>query len=239
MSGQMAMIARGIITQLRIGRPHDVPGLARKSAYHRQPVTGPVAVAELGLVGDQVGNTRVHGGPEKAVYAYPLAGYAGWQAEFPDMTDRFGPGAMGENLVVDGLDESSLCLGDIIRCGTATLQIAQIREPCSTLAAVMGTSRVVKAMVRSGRCGWYLRVLESGIIAPGDGHDVIDRPNPAWPINRFTPIAAGKAGRAGELAELAVLPGLSAYWRAKLARRLEQQLLADQQHGQPGARGLP
>ena len=216
-------IASGIIAQLRTGKPQVLPGHRMLSAYRRQPVAGPVAVHELGLAGDQVGNTRVHGGPEKAIYAYPLSGYAGWQADFPDLADRFGPGAMGENLVVEGLDEASLCLGDVIRCGTATLQIAQIREPCSTFAAALGTTRVVKAMVRSGRCGWYFRVLECGQIAPGDGHDVIERPNPAWPIARFTPIAAGKAGRHEELAELAALPGLSGYWRAKLARRLADQ----------------
>lgn len=217
------MIASGIITQLRIGRPQVLPGHRMLSAYRRQPVSGPVAVHERGLEGDQVGNTRVHGGPEKAVYAYPLSGYAAWIAEFPDLADKFGPGAMGENLVVDGLDETSLCLGDIIRCGTATLQIAQIREPCSTFAAALGTSRVVKAMTRSGRCGWYFRVLGPGLIAPGDHHDVIDRPHPQWPISRFTPIAAGKAGRTDDLAELAALPGLSGYWRSKLAKRLAEQ----------------
>ena len=222
------MIARGKIAQLRIGRPQPLPGLALPSAYRRQPVDGAVAVHELGLAGDQVGNPRVHGGPEKAVYAYPLSGYAAWRAEFPDIADRFEPGAMGENLVVDGLDEAGICLGDIIRCGTATLQVAQIREPCATFAAVLGTARVVKAMTRSGRCGWYLRVLEAGHIAAEDGHDVIERPHPAWPLTRFTPIAAGKAGRQEDLAELAVLPGLSAYWRAKLARRL-----ADQQNAMP------
>ena len=199
------MIARGIITQLRIGRPQPLPGHRMLSAYRRQPVAGPVTVHELGLDGDQVGNTRVHGGLEKAIYANPLSGYDGWRAAFPVLADRFVPGAMGENLVVDGLDEASLCLGDVIRCGTAT---------------AMGTTRVVKAMVRSGRCGWYLRVLEGGAIAPGDGHDVVERPNPGWPISRFTPIAAGKAGRHEEMAELAALPGLSAYWRSKLARRL-------------------
>jgi MOSC domain-containing protein YiiM len=217
------MIASGIIAQLRIGRPQPLTGHRMLSAYRRQPVTGPVVVHALGLEGDQVGNTRVHGGPEKAIYAYPISGYDSWRTEFPDLADRFVAGAMGENLVVDGLDETSLCLGDVIRCGTATLQIAQIREPCSTFAAAMGTARVVKAMVRSGRCGWYFRVLEGGAISPGDGHDVIDRPNLAWPISRFTPIAAGKAGRVEELAELAALPGLSAYWRAKLARRLADQ----------------
>ncbi|WP_341901726.1 MOSC domain-containing protein [Sandarakinorhabdus limnophila] len=219
----MLMIARGIITQLRIGRPQPLPGHRMLSAYRRQPVAGPVTVHELGLDGDQVGNTRVHGGPEKAIYAYPISGYDGWRAEYPDLADRFVAGAMGENLVVDGLDETSLCLGDVIRCGTAKLQIAQIREPCSTFAAAMATTRMVKAMVRSGRCGWYLRVLEGGAIAPGDGHDVIERPNPDWPISRFTPIAAGKAGRHEEMAELAALPGLSAYWRSKLARRLLDQ----------------
>jgi MOSC domain-containing protein YiiM len=217
------MIASGIIAQLRIGRPQPLPGHRMLSAYRRQPVSGPVMARVLGLDGDQVGNTRVHGGPEKAIYAYPLSGYTAWRAEFPDLAGRFEPGAMGENLVVDGLDETSLCLGDVIRCGTATLQIAQIREPCSTFAAAMGTTRVVKAMVRSGRCGWYFRVLEAGTITAGNSHDVIERPNPAWPISRFTPIAAGKAGRHEELAELAALPGLSAYWRAKLARRLEDQ----------------
>jgi len=217
------MIARGIIAQLRIGTPQPLAGVALPSAYWRQPVDGRIVVGELGLAGDRVGNPRVHGGPEKAVYAYPLSGYAGWQADFPTMAARFVAGAMGENLVIDGLDEATLCLGDVIRCGTATLQIAQIREPCSTFAAALGSRAVVKAMVKSGRCGWYLRVLEPGAMAAGDGHDVIDRPNPAWPIARFTPIAAGKAGRVEELAELAVLPGLSGYWRAKLAQRLADQ----------------
>jgi MOSC domain-containing protein YiiM len=217
------MIASGIIAQLRIGTPRPLAGTRHPSAYWRQPVAGPVHAGPLGLAGDQVGNPKVHGGPEKAIYAYPASGYAGWQAEFPALAAQFGPGAMGENLVVDGLDEASVHLGDVIRCGTATCQVAQIREPCSTFAAAMGTARVVKAMAKSGRCGWYLRVLEAGSIAPGDAHDVIERPNPTWPIARFTPIAAGNSGSEADLAELAALPGLSDYWRVKLARRLDQQ----------------
>ncbi len=94
---------------------------------------------------------------------------------------------MGENLVVAGQDEASLCIGDIIRCGSATLQIAQIREPCSTFAAVLGTTRVVRAMTRSGRCGWYYRVIEAGSIGAGDAHDVIERPNPGLAASRASP----------------------------------------------------
>ena len=216
------MIARGKITQLRIGRPQHLPGVALPSAYHRQPVVGPVAVGTLGLAGDQVGNTKVHGGPDKAVYAYPVSGYTDWAAEFPEFAARFLPGAMGENLVVEGLDEAGICLGDVIRCGSATLQVAQIREPCSTFAAVLGSKRVVKAMTLSGRCGWYLRVLEAGDIAAGDGHDVIERPHGDWPISRFTPIAAGRAGRIEELEALAAMTALTPRWRQKLAVRAEQ-----------------
>ncbi|MEI6418858.1 MAG: MOSC domain-containing protein [Sphingomonadales bacterium] len=225
------MIATGQITQVRIGTPQPVPGVRLPSAFHRQPASGAVALGPLGFAGDRVGNPKVHGGAEKAVYAYPLAGYAGWQAEFPALA--FEPGAMGENLVVEGLDEASICLGDVVRCGTATLQVSQIREPCSTLAAVLGTPKVVRAMVRSGRCGWYFRVLEPGLVAAGDAHAVVDRPNPAWPISRFTPIAAGKAGTQEELAELVGLPGLSAYWQRQLADRLAAQ------HGLFAAPGLP
>jgi MOSC domain-containing protein YiiM len=217
------MIASGKIAQLRIGRPKRLAGLDYDSAYWRSIVSGPVLAGETGLAGDQVGNPRVHGGPEKAIYAYPVSGYAAWAAEFPALAAQFVPGAMGENLCVDGLDEASVHLGDVIRCGAATLQIAQIREPCATFAAAMGTARVVKAMARSGRCGWYLRVLEPGAIAAGDGHDVIERPNPGWPISRFTPIASGRAGTHDDLAELSALPGLSAYWRVKLAKRLADQ----------------
>lgn len=216
------MIATGKITQLRIGRPQPLPGVALPSAYHRLPVAERIAVGHLGLAGDQVGNTKVHGGPDKAIYAYPISGYAGWRADFPEFATRFGPGAMGENLVVDGLDETGICLGDIIRCGTATLQVAQIREPCSTFAAVLGSKRVVKAMTLSGRCGWYLRVLGTGDIAAGDGHDVIERPHGDWPISRFTPIAAGRAGRIEELEALAAMAALTPRWRQKLAMRAEQ-----------------
>ncbi len=228
------MIARGKIAQLRIGTPKPLAGAAYASAYWRSPVAAPVMAGELGLEGDRVGNPRVHGGAEKAIYAYPASGYAAWAAEFPALAAQFVPGAMGENLVVTGLDENSVHLGDVIRCGAALCQVAQIREPCSTFAAAMGTARVVKAMARSGRCGWYLRVLEPGPIAPGDGHDVIERPNPAWPISRFTPIAAGRAGTLDVLLELAALPGLSANWRARLQRQA-----AAQQHGQPSMPAPP
>ncbi|WP_310496925.1 MOSC domain-containing protein [Sandarakinorhabdus sp.] len=222
------MIADGRILAVHTGRIERLANAGRggeglSTAYRKTPENGPVQVGPLGITTDVQANRKVHGGPEKAVYGYPISGYAGWRAEFADIADRFVPGAMGENLVIAGQDEASLCIGDIIRSGSVTLQIAQIREPCSTFAAIIGTSRVVKAMTRSGRCGWYYRVLEAGMLAPGDSHDVIERPNPDWPICRFTPIAAGRAGRTDELEALSTLPGLTLAWQVRMAQALATQ----------------
>ena len=222
------MIASGKIDALHIGTPALLENAGRggrglMTAYRKSPVAGPHAVHSLGIEGDIQVNKRHHGGPEKAVHGYPASGYPLWRAEFPAIADRFHPGAMGENLVVSGQDESSLHIGDIIRAGTALLQIAQIREPCSTFAAVFGTTKVVRAMTKSGRCGWYYRVLEPGSIATGDAHDVVERPNPGWPVARFAAFAAGRGGTAEALAELAALPGLTPAWQAKAARALLQQ----------------
>jgi MOSC domain-containing protein YiiM len=225
---RVKIIASATLHAVHVGRAERLENAGRggaglMTAYRKTPVAGPVQVDALGITMDTQVNRRFHGGPEKAVYGYPLAGYAGWRAEFPDIADRFVAGAMGENLVVDGQDEAGLCIGDIIRVGTATLQISQIREPCSTFAAVIGTARVVKAMVRSGRCGWYYRVLDPGTLAAGDGHDVIERPNPGWTVARFAGFAAGRSGSIDAITELTTLPGLTPAWQARAAAALADQ----------------
>jgi MOSC domain-containing protein YiiM len=221
-----AGIDSATIESVRIGSITLLPGTGRggrgiMTAYRKSPVSGPVAIGPTGLAGDSQGNPRVHGGPEKAVYAYPLSGYAGWAADFPTLA--MGPGAMGENLVVTGVDEASIHIGDVIRAGTALLQVAQMREPCSTFAAIHGTTRVVRAMVKSGRCGWYCRVVEPGSVTAGDAHDIVDRPNPGWPVARLARFAAGEGGTIEALNELASLPGLSRYWQAKAQAELASQ----------------
>lgn len=225
MSETPAPIASGNIAAVRAGRAALLtsgrPGL--RTAYVKAPVAGPVEVHALGLHGDEQVNRRDHGGPEKAVYGYPVSGYAGWRAEFPDLAERFVPGAMGENLVVAELDEATVAIGDVIRCGTALLQISQIREPCSTFTAVIGTAKAARAMVRSARCGWYYRVLEGGIIEAGMPHDVVDRPNPDWTVARFAAFAAGKAGTVEAIAQLVKLPGLTPEWRDRAAQQLARQ----------------
>lgn len=217
--------ATGCIEAVRVGGIARIEGAGRNgaglsTAFRKHAIAGPVAVHGLGLEGDEQANRRVHGGPEKAVYGYPVSNYPAWRADLPDIAERFLPGAMGENLVIAGQDEASVHIGDIIRCGTALLQVSQLREPCSVFAAVMGTSRVVRAMVKSARCGWYYRVLEPGSIGAGDDHRIVDRPNPGWPVSRFAAFAAGRAGTIEGLAELATLPGLTKSWQIKAAKAL-------------------
>ncbi len=214
------MIASGRIDEVRVGQAARLDGSGKRTAYRKSPVTGRVVVAELGLAGDTQVERRYHGGPEKAVYAYPVSGHAGWAAEFPEIADRFHPGAMGENLVIAGLDEAGVHIGDVIRAGTALLQVSQLREPCATFAAALGTPQVVKAMARSGRCGWYCRVLEAGQVAAGDGHDVIERPNPGWSIARLAALAVDKRPDPAVLEELVHLPHVADYWRQWARKRL-------------------
>ncbi|GGI74495.1 molybdenum cofactor sulfurase [Polymorphobacter multimanifer] len=211
------------MAQVRLGRPELLdPESPKKAitAFRKQPTTGPVRVHALGLEGDTQVNRRWHGGPDKAVYSYPLSGYAGWIADLPALAARFVPGGMGENLCIDGQDEAIICIGDVIRAGTATLQVAQIREPCHTLAQVVGTPKVARAMVRSGRSGWYCRVIEPGTITAGDAHDVIERPNPGWTMLRFSRFSGGGKLAADELAELSRLPGLTPDWQVRAAKLL-------------------
>jgi MOSC domain-containing protein YiiM len=222
------MIASGSITAVHVGPIARLAGAGRRgadlfTAYRKSPVAGPVTIDALGLQGDAQGNRRVHGGPDKAVYGYPGANYAGWRADFPDIAERFVAGAMGENLVIAGLAEAQVHIGDVIRCGSARLQVSQIREPCGTFAAVLGTPRVVRAMIRSGRCGWYYRVLEPGVVSAGDDHAIVERPNPGWPVSRFAAFAAGAAGTQEALAELAALPGLTPAWQLRAANSLAAQ----------------
>src|SRR5580765_350121 len=105
--------------------PDGVP-----SAFVKIARQGAVAVTRLGLDGDEQADLTVHGGPEKAVYAYAAAHYPQWAAAFPQLEGHFSAGAMGENLTVSGLAEDGICVGDVHQAGSALLQVCQPRQPC-------------------------------------------------------------------------------------------------------------
>ena len=143
------------------------------TGHHKQPVDGPVAVGPLGLAGDEQADPSVHGGLAKAVYLYPHRHYTFWQtvraqAGAAPWGEPLAPGALGENLTVAGIDETSLWIGDRLRLPGCVLAVSEPRFPCAKLGAALGFAQAVRLMVQSGWCGAYLAVLEPGDVGAGD-----------------------------------------------------------------------
>jgi MOSC domain-containing protein YiiM len=203
----------------------QIAPLGRKgvpSGFIKRPVTGAVMIEKLGLVGDQQADHRVHGGADKAVYCYPIEHYARWREMLEGKEYLLVAGGFGENLTTQGLDEGRVCVGDIFQVGRARVQVTQPRQPCFKLALRFEDSQMIKAMVRYGLSGWYLRVLEPGLVEAGASIAMLDRPNPAWSISRLNRLL-GRRGTREEIAELAALRGLAGDLRGSARAALEEE----------------
>jgi MOSC domain-containing protein YiiM len=143
------------------------------SAIGKRGVSGEVTVGRLGLAGDEQADPTVHGGIDKAVYAYPSEHYAFWQtvraqARVAPWDESLPHGFMGENLTLAGLLEGQVWIGDVLRFPHCELAVAAPRQPCYKFNAVMGFNQATKMMLQSGYCGYYLAVRVPGTIAAGE-----------------------------------------------------------------------
>jgi MOSC domain-containing protein YiiM len=143
------------------------------SAISKRAVLSAVAVERLGLLGDEQADLSVHGGLDKAVYAYPVEHYAFWRMKRREfgvsMFDEELPhGFMGENLTISGLLEAEVFVGDELVFANCRLRVEAPREPCFKFAAVMGFAQAGKLMVQEARCGFYLSVVETGSLQAGE-----------------------------------------------------------------------
>lgn len=197
--------------------PEGVP-----SAFVKHRVEGPIRVRPLGLEGDEQGDLSVHGGPEKAVYAYPFAHYADWLAEYPQHAPTLVPGGFGENFCIDGLRETDLCVGDVHRIGSCVLQACQPRQPCFKLALRFADKTLPKAMISTGRAGWYYRVLEPGDTSAGDRVRLEHRPNPDFSFARLVELISLSKATPEELERLQDMPGLSRGWQRRARTALHK-----------------
>lgn len=197
------------------------------SAFVKHQLRHPANVTLTGLEGDQQADHSVHGGPEKAVYAYSLANYTAWRREFPQHAGTLVPGAFGENLCIDGLHETGVCVGDVHRIGEARLQVCQPRQPCFKLALRFADKFMPKAMIKTGRAGWYYRVLAPGVIAAGDAVQLDDRPNPDFSFARLIELISHSTATVGELEKLQNMEGLASDWQTRARESLAR--LADNQ----------
>jgi MOSC domain-containing protein YiiM len=149
----------GLPIDILVGDKHVSTGIFKR------PVSGTVLVRRLNLDGDRQADLKVHGGPDKAVYAYPSEHYPFWQRE---LGQDLAWGAFGENLTVEGLSEDTLCIGDTVEIGTSIFQVSQPRLPCYKLAAKFQRDDMIRRFLDSRRVGFYLRVLQEGALASGD-----------------------------------------------------------------------
>ncbi len=153
-------------------------GQSLASAIRKRAHAGPIAVGPSGLAGDEQADHTVHGGPAKAVYAYPHEHYAFWatvrgQAKVPG---ELQPGDMGENLTLQGLQEGRVWLGDVLRFAGCELIVTEPRQPCFKFNAHMGFVHAAKMMAQSGYCGFYLAVKREGTIAAGETFELVPGP---------------------------------------------------------------
>jgi MOSC domain-containing protein YiiM len=141
------------------------------TGIHKRPASGPVQVGRLGVAGDEQVDLSVHGGLDKAVYAYPAEHYAFWNARRKAVlhTDEPLPhGSTGENLTVEGLLETDLWIGDRLHVGSTVLQVTEPRQPCFKFNAKIGFPQASRQMLQAGFSGFYLRVIETGTVQAGD-----------------------------------------------------------------------
>jgi MOSC domain-containing protein YiiM len=163
------------ILSVNIGLPREVVWKHTRveTAIFKGPVDTPVALSRLNFAGDQQADLTVHGGPEKAVYAYPAEHYDYWRGELPGTPLSWA--AFGENLTTDGLQEDTLCIGDVLRIGSAVLTVTQPRLPCYKLNIRFGREDMIKRFLLSGRSGFYFSVLSTGEVSAGDEINVVSR----------------------------------------------------------------
>ena len=210
----------GTVDAVLTGRASDY-ARGERSAIGKNVVTGPVAVGELGLAGDEQGDPKHHGGPAKAVHHYARDHYSFWRAQLGDLTVLDAPGAFGENLSTIGITEADLCLADRIQVGTVVLRLSQGRRPCWKLGVRFGVPDMARRVLTTGRTGWYYAVDEPGEIAAGDELTLIDRPHPDWPLSRLMPLVMRRGGDLEDVRTALQLP-LPDSWRETLQRKLSR-----------------
>jgi MOSC domain-containing protein YiiM len=208
------------VVSVNVGLPRDVEWRRDlvATAIHKAPVPGRVAVKRLNLEGDRQADLAVHGGPDKAVYAYPTEHYAFWREELPGVALPWG--AFGENLSIEGLLEPAVRAGDLLRIGTTELVVTQPRMPCFKLNVRFQRPDMVKRFLRSGRTGFYLAVLQEGHLEAGDPIDLVPTQEPAVTVAEVATLYTADGGNQDLLRRAVETAGLAQSWRDYFRKRL-------------------
>lgn len=216
-----------IIDQIMVGKPQTFGQKEATRPMDREwesgivklPVSGKVWVSKTKLEGDGQADLKNHGGPEKAIFAYPSSHYEYWKNKLqrPD----FNFGAFGENLVVQHLTEEDVCIGDTFSVGEVIVQVSQPRQPCWKPARRWKIKELALLIQQDGYTGWYFRVLNEGYIEVGDKFVLQERPFPEWTIAKCNEIMHVKKDDLDLTARLASCELLASSWRDSLNKRVQ------------------
>jgi MOSC domain-containing protein YiiM len=208
------------LVSVTVGLPREVDSRGRKvrTSIWKTAVEGRVRVNRLNLEGDQQSDLSVHGGSEKAVYAYPFEHYEYWGREFPGMDLPWG--AFGENLTTEGLLEGDVRIGDGLRVGSAEFLVTQPRMPCYKLGVRFGRDDMVKRFLRSSRTGFYLAVFREGAVARGDSIEFTRRSDHDVTVADIGALYTHDAHNQSLLRRAVELPALPDSWRDYFRKRL-------------------
>jgi MOSC domain-containing protein YiiM len=199
----------GVVVSVNVGTPREVSwrGQTVRTAIWKDPVAGRVKVRGVNVDGDEQGNREVHGGVDKALYAYAAEDYEWWAAE---LGRELAPGTFGENLTVRGIDVSGALVGERWRAGGTLLEVSQPRTPCFKLGIRMGSQRFPRQFAAARRPGAYLRILAEGEVAAGDPVEVVDRPGHGLTVAEVSRIYHDDHAAAARLLQV---PELAGTWR--------------------------
>tara|TARA_R110002050_G_scaffold74772_3_gene160083 strand:+ start:5531 stop:6175 length:645 start_codon:yes stop_codon:yes gene_type:complete len=163
------------ITSTNIAKPTTIiwNGKEVTTGIYKTPTTNSIFLGESDVKNDEVTDRKHHGGEFKACYLFSENQYDYWKNLYPNLDWNWG--MFGENITVNGLDETKLCIGDIYRVGEALIQITQPREPCFKLGVKFGNQNVLKQFIEYGFSGTYVRVLESGFVKTGDTFKLVEQ----------------------------------------------------------------
>jgi MOSC domain-containing protein YiiM len=208
------------IISVNVGVPREViwKGIAVQTAIFKEPVAGDVAIRELNLAGDQQADLTVHGGSEKAVYAYPAEHYDYWRKQLPDFSLAWG--AFGENLTTEGLHEDNVFIGDRLQIGSAILMVTQPRMPCFKLQLRFGREDMIKRLLMSRRSGFYCSVATTGEVSAASKIEILQRDPNHVSVRDVLRLYLGWPRDPELLERVASLTSLPPKWRTRLLLKL-------------------
>ena len=208
------------IVSINVGLPREIQwrGKTVTTSIFKAPVSGRVLVNRLNVDGDRQSDLTVHGGADKAVYAYPSEHYAFWRAELPGVALSWG--AFGENFTTEGLLEGAIHIGDRLRIGSADFSVTQPRMPCFKLGIRFDRPDMVKRFLLSGRTGFYLSVSQEGEVAAGDPVTVTAHDDDAIAVADIVGLYTADGANQNLLRRASELSALPEGWRDYFRKRL-------------------